>query len=112
MRRYARCLAILADADKKMAVVVMSHPRHCFAISARYHADKEADRLTPYSAFDLSLFGDDLAPGDERTARVRLAVTPLDAAMSQPVKLYEAFVAEIDSEKALKRPSPDSARKD
>jgi hypothetical protein len=72
----------------------MANPRHVFAISARYHATNDADRLTPYSAFDFSLFGDDLLPGDERTAQVRLVLTTLDQEMSQPLKLYEDFLAE------------------
>jgi hypothetical protein len=50
--------------------------------------------LTPYSAFDFSLFGDDLLPGDERSAKVRLVLTALDAELSQPLKLYESFITE------------------
>jgi hypothetical protein len=73
----------------------MANPRDVFAISARYHADNDADRLTPYSAFDFSLFGHDLLPGDERTAKVRMVLTELDEQKSQPRKLYEAFLAEL-----------------
>lgn len=98
VRYYAHCLAFLADRENRTAVALMAHPRHCFAISARYHADNEADRLTPYSAFDFSLFGDDLLPGDERTAKVRLVLTPLDPELSQPRKLYEAFIAETNEQ--------------
>jgi hypothetical protein len=94
VRHYVHCLAILAHPENRTGVVLMAHPRHAFAISARYHADNDADRLTPYSAFDFSLFGDDLLPGDERSAKVRLALTALDQEMSQPRKLYEAFIAE------------------
>jgi hypothetical protein len=94
VRRYAQCLALMADPEKQVAAVLMADPRHCYAISTRYHADNDADRLTPYSAFDLSLFGDDLLPGDVRIARVRLALTPLDDDLSQPLKLYQAFLAE------------------
>ena len=74
----------------------MSRPRDCYAISTRYHADKDADRLTTYSAFDLSLFGDDLLPGDERIVKVRLALTALDRDSSQPLKLYRAFISELN----------------
>ena len=77
----------------------MSHPRDCFALSTRYHADQDADRLTTYSAFDLSLFGDDLLPRDERTVKVRLAVTPLDRDLSHPLKLYRAFIAEVNADR-------------
>jgi hypothetical protein len=96
VRHYAHPLAFLADPQKQMAVVLMSQTRACAGVSCRYHAEKDEDRMTTYSAVDLSLFGDDLVPGDERTVRVRLAVTPLDEAMSQPMKLYEAFVAETE----------------
>lgn len=98
VRHYGYCLALLTDPDKQMGAVLMAHPRHCWAISTRYHADNDADRLTPYSAFDVSLFGDDLAPGDQRTAKVRLALTPLDHELSQPRKLYEAFIAETNDQ--------------
>jgi hypothetical protein len=101
VRHYARCLAVLTDADKQSAVVLMAQPTECYAISTRYHADEEADRLTPYSAFDLSLFGHDLLPDDVRTAKVRLTVAPLDSTMSQPLKLYEAFLAETKSKGGL-----------
>jgi len=93
-RRYAHCLAFLTDCEKQVAAVLMADPRCCYAISTRYHADNDADRLTTYSAFDFSLFGHDLLPGDVRTARVRLALTALDGDMSQPLKLYQAFVAD------------------
>ena len=96
MRHYAHPLAFLADPQKQMAVVLMSQTRACAGVSCRYHAEKDEDRMTTYSAVDLSLFGDDLVPGDERTVRVRLAVTPLDETMPQPMKLYEAFITEVE----------------
>lgn len=96
VRRYAHCLAVLTDAEKALGVVLMSSPRHCYAISTRYHAAEEKQRLTDYSAFDFSLLGDDLLPGDERTARLRLALTPLDKDLSQPLTLYRAFLAELN----------------
>ena len=72
----------------------MSRPSDCYAISTRYHAQEQKDRLTDYSAFDLSLFGDDFLKGGERTVRVRLVVTPLNRDLSQPLELYEAFIKE------------------
>ncbi len=94
VRRYGHCLAFMTDPERKLGVVLMALPRHCYAISTRYHAAKPADRLTSYSAFDLSLFGDDLLPGEERTVRVRLAWTALDEHMTQPLELYRAFLQE------------------
>ena len=86
VRPYAYCLSLMVDPEAKLGAVMMSRPRHCYAVSSRYFAEKDADRPTTYSAFDHSLFGDDLAAGEERTARVRLAITPLDDKMSQPTR--------------------------
>lgn len=94
LRRYGHCLAFVTDPEETLAVVLMSQPSDCYAISARYFADQEADRLTSYSAFDMSLFGADFLPGDERKVRVRLALTPLDAERSQPLKHYQSLLAE------------------
>lgn len=95
VRRYAYCLAFLTDPEKKIGVVLMSHPRDCYAISTRYYAEEDADRLTTYSAFDMSLFGDDLLPGVERTVKVRLALIPLDGHLERPFELYNAFIARM-----------------
>lgn len=94
VRHYRHCLAYLADVDNRLAVVLMSRPDDCYAISTRYHADRDADRLTSYSAFDLSLFGNDLLPGSEQTVTVRLALTTPGEDHSEPLKLYRAFIAE------------------
>jgi len=99
VRHYAHCLAVLADLENQLGVVLMSHPRDCFAISTRYHVDKDEDRLTPYSAFDFSLFGDDLVPGDERVVKVRLILTKLDDSLNQPLRLYRDFMAEMADER-------------
>lgn len=98
VRRYAHCVAFMADPENRMGAVLMSSPRHCYAISTRYFPGDERERLTDYSAFDFSLFGDDLTPGDERTARLRLALVPLDKDLSQPLAVYRAFLAEIGAE--------------
>jgi len=94
VRHYAHCLALLTDPEEQLGVVLMAHPRHCYAISTRYFAEDDADRLTTYSAFDFSLFGDDLLPGDERSVKVRLALVPLDGDPSRALELYRGFVAE------------------
>lgn len=96
VRNYAHCVAFLADPEKTFAVVVMAHPRDCYAISARYFADKPKDRMTSYSAVDFCMFGENLLPAEKRTARLRLALTPLDENMSQPLRLYQDFVSSFD----------------
>lgn len=94
MRYYAHPMAFMTDPEKKLAVVLMMRAESCSAISARYFSENDAERATTYSAFDFLVFGDDLRPGDERKAKVRLVLTPLDAEMSQPLQLHEKFLAE------------------
>ncbi len=96
VRCYAHCLAMLVDGEKTLAVLLMASPRDCYAFSTRYFAEDDADRLTSYSAFDFSLFGGDLVPGVERSVKVRLAVTPLDPDFTQPLKIYQEFLAEME----------------
>jgi len=97
VRHYLHCMAYFTDPDDRLAVVLMSRPRDCFAISTRYHADADADRLTDYSALDLSLFGDDLLPGQERAVTVRIALTAPGDNDSQPLQLYREFLSETDA---------------
>jgi hypothetical protein len=106
VRHYGCCLALLTCPDEKLGAALMAHPRHCYAISTRYHADNDADRLTTYSAFDFSLFGDDLLPGDQRIVKVRLALTELDSGASQAMEMYRAFLAEVEKQFGLSRKEP------
>ncbi len=94
MRRYAYCLAFMVDPDQTAAAVLMADPSDCLGISVRYHADEDAKRLTGYSAFDLGLIGQDLKAGQTKTVRARLVLTDLDEDLSQPLKLYRAFLKE------------------
>jgi len=91
VRHHAYPAAFVADPEGRLGAALMSRPGDCTAISTRYHAADEADRMVAYSAFDFSLFGGDLTPGDERTVRVRLALTPLDGGMTQPLAMYRKF---------------------
>jgi|GEM_PF-779978 len=100
VRHYAHCLAILTDPENRMGVLLMSRPADCYAISTRYHAENEADRMTTYSAFDFSLFGGDVLPEEKRTVRVRLAVTPLDGDFSKALAEYHAYVVNSSPEQS------------
>ncbi|MGY8654242.1 MAG: hypothetical protein ACKVJX_11550 [Verrucomicrobiia bacterium] len=93
-RYYGHCLAFLTDPDNQLGVVLMARPEDCYAISTRYFADDPKDRMTSYSAFDFSLFGNNLLPGVERSVRIRLALTPLDDKLSQPLDLYRNYIGE------------------
>jgi hypothetical protein len=94
LRHYAHPVAFMTDPEKKLAVVLMTRTGHCSAISERYYSERDDERATSYSAIDFHLWGDDLVPGDERKAKVRLVLTPLDAEMSQPLKLHQKFLTE------------------
>jgi len=94
LRHYGQPVTFMTDPEKKHAVVLMMKRAACSAISARYYTPRVEDRATTYSAVDFLIFGDDLVPGDVRTAQVRLVLTPLDEAMSQPLALYEKFLTE------------------
>lgn len=98
VRPYGRCLALVTDPEKRVGVALMADPRFCSAISARYFAENDEDRLTSYTAIDFSLFGCDLLPGDRRTARVRLVLTELDEKLSQPLELYREFISEVSDQ--------------
>ena len=101
LRHYALCVAFMADEDNQLGVVLMSKPSDCYAISTRYHADDDADRLTTYSAFDLSLFGDDLLPLAKRTVKVRQALTEIDSDRFQLLELYREFLAETPADQPV-----------
>jgi hypothetical protein len=94
VRHYAHCVAFLTDPEEQLGVVLMLRPEDCYAISTRYFAADDADRLTSYSAFDFSLFGDDLLPGTERSVKCRLALVRLDGDLSRPLEMYKEFVSE------------------
>lgn len=106
VRHYGHCCAIMKDPEGSLAAVLMADPSECYAISARYHADNDADRLTTYSAFDLSLFGDDVTPGYRRTVKVRLALVETDAAMTRPLDLYQEFLRQRIGRSSARRDSP------
>ena len=92
VRYHAHPLAWMTDPEEQMAMALMSRPEDCYAISTRYHVEDEADRMTDYAAFDYSLFGNDMVPGDERTVRMRLAVVPLEGDLDRPLEVYRKFV--------------------
>lgn len=95
VRHYAFPVACLEDVESTRAVLLMAGREDCVSISTRYYAEKEADRMTPYSAFDLSLFGRDVVPEQEIHARVRMVLVTLDGKEDVPLKAYEGFQKEI-----------------
>lgn len=98
VRYYAYPFGFQARLERGMAAVLMSRPQDCFAVISGYDTDNEDDPFKSQNPLYLSLFGRDLLPEEEYTAKVRLVVTPLDEAMSQPMAFYQAFIAEAGGE--------------
>jgi hypothetical protein len=93
-RYYALPLAFQADPERRVAAALMSRPEDCFAVISGYDSPNSHDPFKDQNPLYLSLFGDDLVVGSERTVRARLQVTALDESLSQPLALYQAFAAE------------------
>jgi len=83
-RMYELPICVMVDERTRVAAVLMSG-------YANSHPDDPFGNQNPMY---LSLVGEDLSPGDERTARVRLAVIELDDAMQRPLEVYDAFANE------------------
>ncbi len=90
-RLYELPVCMQADADTRVAAVLMSRPEDCFAVVSGYAEAHPDDPFGNQNPMYLSLFGEDLSPGDERTAHVRLAVIELDDEMRAPLELYDQF---------------------
>ncbi|MBM4081509.1 MAG: hypothetical protein FJ278_17530 [Planctomycetes bacterium] len=91
-RFYEKPVVFQADPARRVAAVLMSRPEDCFAVVTGYHSQNPNDPFAAQNPMYLSLFGDDLMPGQERTVRTRLAVTRLDGDLSRPLALYDTFV--------------------
>jgi len=92
-RMYELPICVQVDADSGVAAVLMSRPEDCYAVVTGYANAHESDPFGNQNPMYLSLFGEDLSPGDERTAHVRLAVIELDDEMRRPLEAYEQFVS-------------------
>lgn len=86
---FAAPLLYRRDAETKIAHVVMSRPKDCFAVSTP--CSNEAH----YSMY-FSLFGESLVPGQAVRAHTRMIVAPLDEA--EIVARYEAFLRAFPEE--------------
>jgi hypothetical protein len=94
LRYYKVPVLFQADAGRRVAAVWLTDPARCFAVSTGYHSSDPADRFKRHNPQYLSFFGDEIRPGDIRTARARLVVTELDETVSQPLACYQEFLAE------------------
>jgi len=82
----ARPLALRRDPGSGLTAILLAPPQDCFAVAMPHEAEGH------YSLY-FSLFGRDLAAGEEAVARTRLvlAVSPTDA---QTERQYEAYLRE------------------
>lgn len=91
-RFYEKPVVFQADPERRVAAVLMSRPEDCFAVVTGYHSQNPNDPFAAQNPMYLSLFGEDVLPGQEHTVRARLAVTKPDGDLSRPLALYDAFV--------------------
>lgn len=91
-RLYELPICLQVDPETNVAGVLMSRREDCFAVVSGYTDAHPDDPFGNQNPLYLSLFGDDLSPGDASTARVRLAVIELDEQMQRPLELYEEFI--------------------
>lgn len=92
-RIYELPICMMVEPQTRVAAVLMSRPEDCYAVVTGYANAHPDDPFGNQNPMYLSLFGEDLSPGDERTAHVRLAVLEMDEEMRRPLEAYEAFVA-------------------
>jgi len=90
-RCYELPLMMQVHPEQPVAAVLMARPEQCFAAVSGYNSENMDDPFKGQNPLYFSLFGDDLSPGDERTAHVRLVVTGLDDPMQRPLELYADF---------------------
>lgn len=93
-RMHELPICMQVDADSGVAAVLMSRPEDCYAVVTGYANAHPEDPFGNQNPMYLSLFGEDLSPGDERTAHVRLAVIELDDEMLHPLEAYDEFIAQ------------------
>lgn len=85
-------ICIQVDEASGVAAVLMSRPEDCYAVVTGYANAHPDDPFGNQNPMYLSLFGEDLSPGDERTTHVRLAVLELDEALQCPLEAYAEFL--------------------
>lgn len=93
-RYYAEPVLFQSDPERRVAAVLMSRREDCFAVISGYESPNLADPFKSQNPLYLSLFGDDLVAGDERTVRARLAVVPFDGDFTRVEAAYRRFAAE------------------
>ena len=96
-RYYARPLMCQTDPDNRVAAVLMSRPEDCYAVISGYNTDNLEDHFKDQNPLYLSLFGDDLVPGSERTVHARLVVTEPGESLTSLLPLHDAFLSEHES---------------
>lgn len=86
---YGRPVAIMARTD--LFVVQMADPGACIGIGASYASPDPADDIAHHNATYFSFFGEDLRPGERRTARIRQVVCRGSLSLEKVLDLYDAF---------------------
>ena len=88
---FAEPLAVMRYPESGVAVVMMADPETCFCLHGCYMPDGEHDEVSSHNSTYFSLFGEDIEPGDQRTARVRFVVAEMDESLETAIELYKEF---------------------
>ncbi|MBP1994205.1 hypothetical protein [Paenibacillus eucommiae] len=87
---YGRPIAIMASQEGY--VVQMTDPEHCLAIDVTYASPDTEDDIMKHNATYLNLFGENLQPGDKRSARIRQVLCKGEVNLSDVLDLYHEFL--------------------
>ena len=96
VRQYKVPVSFQADPERTVAAVWMARPEDCLALGGAYDTPDPNDHLKRNNPQYMSLLGHGLQRGETHTARARMVVTELDAQVSQPLALYQAFLDETE----------------
>src|SRR5690606_7904311 len=86
---YGKPIGIMAT--DKLALVQMADPDTCGAIGITYSSDEENDSIRRHNAVYITLFGEDLEPGEKRQGRIRQKLIKGKVELGSVLDLYENF---------------------
>lgn len=91
---YGRPVAIMANEDSY--VVQMADSRYCNGIDTTYSSLDQKDNIMLHNALYFNLFGEDMQPGDRRTARMRQVLCKGKVDFEKVLELYDEFLQSLE----------------
>lgn len=84
-------LAIYASPLDRLAVVVTARRTECFCVYTTYDSPDARDNILHHNSLYFGMFGEDLGPGDERTAHLRYHFVEWNTVDDLPLRLWAAW---------------------